>query len=113
MNFDSDLRAPLDFTKPRSKTKLLVCPNCKIGRHQSVDCISLICSGCGKYFRAEDSLIESEMDSVLKSEKIIDKEFTKRKAEMEKKAYAWKVEQEAKGNLGTRSHEPGLEKRKW
>lgn len=113
MNFNSDERAPLEFTKPRSKTIELVCPHCKLMRHSSVDTISVICSGCGKYFSASQSLPASEAVGVVNTSKTIDKDFTKRKAVMEKNAYEWRDEQIAKGKLGTISHEPDGGERKW
>lgn len=113
MNFDSDIRAPLEFTKSSTKTTTLVCPHCRYSRTVSVSTVSVICSNCGKYFSSKDALPDSEAIGSINTSKTIDTEFTKRKADMEKKAYEWKEQQEKSGKLGTISHEPDGAKRKW
>lgn len=117
MRFTED-RAPLEFTAPRKKQMVVVCPECKAARSVSVDCVGLICK-CGNYFSTKDSLPESEAESVYNSIGTINKEFTKLKANMERKAYEWRDEQLKKRKTGkTRSHEPigddgKVQQRKW
>ena len=103
MNF-GDERAPLEFTKVSSKTKLWVCPKCKLGRHVSLNTVGVICNGCRTYITSENALLDGEerMLSVP-----INEELIKQKGAMEKKAYAWRDEQIKKKKAGEMpSHEP-------
>lgn len=103
MRFGDD-RAPLEATKVSSRTKVWVCPHCKLGRHVSLNTVSVICSGCRTILNDENVLLNSE-DRMLVNP--INEAFVKQKAEMEKKAYAWKDEQVKKKKDGTmRTHEP-------
>jgi len=113
MNFDSDLRAPLELTKASVKTATFVCPNCRYSRTLSVSTVGVICSNCNKYFSTKDALPDSEAIGAINTSKTIDTEFTKRKADMEKKAYEWRDQQEKSGKLGKISHEPDGAQRKW
>lgn len=109
----NDERAPLECTAPSKKQKMVGCPHCKSSRSVSTSCCGFICSKCDKYISEKEFLPSDQCDSIVRTIKPIDTEFTKVKAEMERKAYAWKDEQEAKGNLGTKSHEPDFGKRNW
>lgn len=113
VNYDSDVRAPFEFTKPSTRQQLVGCPKCKIARSFSISTIGFICNKCNIYVPKKDFLPSDKCIDKLNQNVPINEEFTKRKAEMERKAYEWRDEQEKKGNLGTRSHEPELKKRKW
>ena len=111
-------RAPLDFTKPRSKQKILVCPHCKGSSTVSVDCVGKICQ-CGKYFSAGSSLSKKEATHSNNTNIPVNKVFTALKADMETKAYKWRDEQIEKRKAGkTRDHEQinpdgTMPKKKW
>lgn len=114
MNFTDETRAPLEFSKPRAKQKIIGCPTCKTARSVSVDCIGLICSKCNKYFSIKDALTEEECESVMNQNRPINTDYTKIKADTEKKAYEYRDKINAKRAAGeVRSHEPGLKPRNW
>jgi len=100
-------RAPLELTKASNKQKVLVCPHCQAGRHCSTNTVGLVCSGCKKYFSADDSLDESMADMINQS-KPINTVFTALKGDMERKAYEFKDKQdkERESGIPRRRHEP-------
>ncbi len=106
--FLSEDRAPLEFTKPSNRQKIVGCPNCKTARSVSINWAAGICSNCKTYFNLETALDEKECESYLNQNVPIDKEYTKLKAKMEKDAYDYKekvLDKKAQGKL--RKHEPG------
>lgn len=103
-----DERAPLEFTSVSKKQKIVGCPNCKTARSVSINWCSGICSVCHNYFNEKTALGEDECTAILNQEKPIDKEFTKLKGEMERKAYDYKEKVMDKKKHGLlRKHEPG------
>lgn len=112
--FLDDERAPLELTKISNKKIVVGCPNCKTARSVSVNWYGSVCKICGEYFNKETALPEDECEKFMNDKKLINKEFTKVKADMEKKAYAYKekvMDQRSKGKL--RKHEPGGDHGYW
>ena len=103
-----DDRAPLELTAASKKQMIVGCPKCKMARSVSVDWFASVCSKCGKYFNKNTALPEDECLSMLNTEKPIDTVYTARKADMERKAYAYKENVMDKKSKGlSRTHEPG------
>jgi hypothetical protein len=52
---------PFEFSKPKKAKRqtVKVCANCGKPVHVSVDCIGLICRGCGKYSAVEEVEIDA------------------------------------------------------
>lgn len=107
-------RAPLEYTKPRSKTVIMVCPHCYSGRHVSVDWVSGICGSCNKYFNKDTAVGEEKMKKLISSGKIVNPEFIKLKDDIGAKADTFKNKTAQRKRDGIqRSHEPGGRKRDW
>lgn len=104
-----DDRTPLEMTPINSKSNILViCPHCFSGRYVSRNWLGSVCGKCKKYFNKDEAIEDVEQLEGLVSDKtLINKEFIKIKANMEKKAYEWKEEQIQKKKAGTLlTHEP-------
>ena len=108
-----DERAPLEITKTKKQTRIVVCPHCKGGTTVGVQCVGLICK-CNQYFTDKESLPVEQATHSNDTIKLVDQNFVKLKADMEKKAYEYKENVMDKRKDGkARSHEPGLVKRNW
>ena len=111
-------RAPLDFTKPRSTTHIVVCPHCLGSSTVSLDFVAKICI-CGQYFNVDQSLPEDQATHVNDVAKPINKAYTKLKGHMEKKAYEYKDKVMDKRKTGkVKDHEQinvngTMPKKKW
>lgn len=107
-------RAPLELTKPRSRTILRVCPHCHTGRYVSVDWYSGTCGSCNKYFNKETALGEDEVEKMLSRGEIVNPDFIKLKDDIGSKAEKFKEKTlKMKSEGKQRSHEPGGKKRDW
>lgn len=112
-----DDRAPLEFTKPSSQPKTVVCPSCKYGQIVGKNWYSGECPNCRKYYNEKQSLDISEMideASKTKSAGIVSGDYIKLREKVEKQAQDFKkttAERKAKGIQ--RTHEPGLKPRDW
>lgn len=110
----SEDRAPLEFTKPSKKQKVVGCPYCKKGRSVSINWVAGICSGCNSYFSIDMAIDEKDCDNFLNQNVPVNKEFTNMKAKMEKDAYEYKekvLDKKKQGKL--RKHEPGGDDGYW
>jgi hypothetical protein len=106
-------RAPLELTKVKKQTRIIVCPHCCGAITVGVQCAGLICK-CNQYFSADDSLSEEQATHSNDTVKTINPDFIKLKADMEKKAYAYKEQVMDKRRTGeVRNHEPGFAEKKW
>lgn len=107
MKFNEE-RAPLEFGYGSKSKKLVICPKCFTGQHVTKSWYSSRCLGCKEWFNADNCLTDKSLCNDIKDDStIVNPEFIKKKEQMEKAAYEWRDQQEKKGNLGTKSHEPG------
>jgi hypothetical protein len=108
-----DDRAPLELTKASSRQKIMGCPFCKTGRYVSINTVGIICGVCNKFFTDLNCLPSDKIESMLNDDCKVTQEYMKYRADMEKKAYAYKdkvLDQKKKGIV--RTHEPGDIKRR-
>lgn len=99
-----DDRAPLEMTKFSNIQVIQVCPHCKAGNQVSKHWYAGNCRACGERFNRDESLDISSMegDVQVASQNPIDKVKTSIKGEMERRAYAYKEEQETIQRTGDR-----------
>jgi hypothetical protein len=76
--------------------KIVVCPNCKIGRKVEDTWFSSICGNCKEYFNKDTALTEDESIGYLNQEKTLDRGYIEQKAKAERNAYEWRDKQIAK-----------------
>ncbi len=102
----NDERAPLEMGTGSKKMQVLVCPHCRYSRTTSINTVAVTCGNCKKYFSASDSLKPEDAVGTLDTYISPNQVRVKLKEKMEKEAYEWRDAQQAKGNLGVKSHEP-------